>query len=251
MTASSSGVPVQDTTGTENAAGEKRTRFVLDKDGDPWSPSGGAWRTELVPASPAPLSGVSADSEKAEGTRLNDAKVGDHVEAVLHGTLVDYNDELGIWTLQTDGRDHIPWRFDLHWSQPFKVIADEAAGRDVKDRQREDGLPAEIVDVGERALNALWMSRESGDEPTPTEEARTVLEAAVAAGLLKHLLETSGYTKLSEGRSTYKGKTALPFTAEQSVYETVARQMPGITFEQRDVWSSPWTPLASSPAVSL
>lgn len=50
-------------------------------------------------------------------------KVGDEVTATLKGTLTEYDPELGIWTLTTDGTGHVPWRIKLHWAQPFEPAA--------------------------------------------------------------------------------------------------------------------------------
>ena len=59
-------------------------------------------------------------SDEAEFGR---AHVGDRVEAVLKGRLIDYDAKMGKWTIETDGSDHIAWRIKLHWAQPFRIIA--------------------------------------------------------------------------------------------------------------------------------
>lgn len=79
---------------------------------------GGLWH-DLTAAS----SGVPAE-QPSQGHRLSTARVGERVEAVLKGTLIAYDPDSGHWTLETDGTDHVSWRIELHWSQPFRPVAE-------------------------------------------------------------------------------------------------------------------------------
>lgn len=115
--------------------------------------------------------------------------------------------------------------------------------QDTQNTQRPE-LPAEIVEAAAWAIADYVGEDRFGYEP----HARIAIAAAVAAGLLEHLLETAGYEKRHEGRTArVGGKPAGPFEWTPFLLESFTAD-PKLTCEQRDVWIGPWTPV---PAESL